>query len=424
MEPMRIKHALAASFIGLFTGGLAAAEPPPAELPTIAPSAPAVPLPVVTEPVPIAAPSLPLVNRPESSRLWGNAEYLLWWSKASPVPVPIATLGSITPNLAPVLGVPGNSVVLGGHDLDLGTRSGGRFSLGGWLNERHTIGIDAGYLFLGSSGATQTVASSGSADSPFLAIPFIDRVTGNEASTRLALPGSFAGFGALSATNSFQGGELNGLWNIIRRDDRSLSVIVGFRYLNLQDQLTFTTNSPSVVGPADVFTTFDRFATFNDFYGGQIGARWERQFGKLSWNATVKVAFGSTQQTIATTGQLVTNDFNNFGPVQTFPGGYFTQPTNIGRQTDDAFSVLTDIGLNLGYQVTQRLRVYAGYSLLTISNVVQPGDQIDRRINPSQAPAITGVVPPALVGPAAPLPQFNTSTFWAHGVNFGVQLQY
>jgi hypothetical protein len=110
--------------------------------------------------------------------------------------------------------------------------------------------------------------------------------------------------------------------------------------------------------------------------------------------------------------------------VQTFPGGYFTQPTNIGRQTDDAFSVLTDIGLNLGYQVTQRLRVYAGYSLLTISNVVQPGDQIDRRINPSQAPAITGVVPPALVGPAAPLPQFNTSTFWAHGVNFGVQLQY
>lgn len=416
---MRIKRALVASLLGLFTGpGVSHAQEPPA-----APD----PLPAAVAPAP-SAPTLPaytFASAPEPGpRFWGSAEYLLWWSKESPVPVPLATVGPVVPNLTPVLGTPGVSVVLGGGNLDLGTRSGGRFTVGGWVNERRTFGLEAGYLFLGDSTASPSVASSGLAGSPFLAVPFIDRVTGNESSTRLANPGGFAGVGTLSATNSFQGGELNGLFNVARREKWNLDLIAGFRYLNFQERLAFATSSPAVVGPADVFTTLDQFNTNNDFYGGQIGARFERQFGRLFLNATGKVAFGSTHQTVAVAGQLVTNDFNGFGAPQTFAGGYFTQPTNIGRQTNDAFSVLTDLNLSAGYQVTRGLRVFVGYSLLHISNVVQPGEQMDRRINPSQAPAIIGTAPGVLVGPAAPLPLFNSTDFWAHGVNFGVQLRY
>jgi hypothetical protein len=59
-----------------------------------------------------------------------------------------------------------------------------------------------------------------------------------------------------------------------------------------------------------------------------------------------------------------------------------------------------------------------------VSNVVRPGDQIDRRINPSQIP----LPPPAgaqpLVGVAQPAVLFRTTTFIAQGVSFGLQYRW
>ena len=51
-------------------------------------------------------------------------------------------------------------------------------------------------------------------------------------------------------------------------------------------------------------------------------------------------------------------------------------------------------------------------------DVLRPGDQIDRTINPTQAAG--GV----LVGPPRPAPLFNTTDFWAHGVNAGLELSF
>jgi hypothetical protein len=56
--------------------------------------------------------------------------------------------------------------------------------------------------------------------------------------------------------------------------------------------------------------------------------------------------------------------------------------------------------------------------------VVRPGDQIDRGINPVQAPAITGVPNAPFIGPSRPAPLFNLTDFWAHGTNFGLEVRY
>ena len=39
-------------------------------------------------------------------------------------------------------------------------------------------------------------------------------------------------------------------------------------------------------------------------------------------------------------------------------GGLLAQPTNIGRFTDDKFAVVPELGVTLGYQVTDNIQVF------------------------------------------------------------------
>lgn len=426
---MRFKRTLLASLGSILAGtslSLAADAPAPLSVTTSEPIT-AVQL---AQPVPPAQPALPPApclppagECDRGIRLWGSAEYLMWWMKEAPSPVPLVTAGPAVPNLAPVLGVPGTTVVLGGNGVGLSTFSGGRFTAGMWLDRRDTFGVEATYLFLGDRSVSREVGASGLPGSAYLALPFVNAITGTESSTGIARPGGFSGFARQTISSGLQNGELNGVWNLTRGPEWTVSVLGGFRYTNLHERWTFTTDSVTTVGPADVFRTRDSFATENDFFGGQLGLRVERQFGRWFVNATTKVALGNTHRSVTTEGELVTNDFNGLGVPQVFPGGYFTQPTNIGDTANDRFSVLTDVSVNVGYQLTSAARVFAGYSFFYLSGVARPGDQVDRRINPSQAPAVIGL-PVGLVGPAAPLPQLRSSDFWAHGLNFGLELRY
>ena len=66
------------------------------------------------------------------------------------------------------------------------------------------------------------------------------------------------------------------------------------------------------------------------------------------------------------------------GVVQNFTGGLLALPSNIGHFTNNAFSVVPEIGVNLGYQILPRLRGFVGYNMLYWSNVIRPGTSIDR----------------------------------------------
>ena len=54
-----------------------------------------------------------------------------------------------------------------------------------------------------------------------------------------------------------------------------------------------------------------------------------------------------------------------------------------------------------------------GYNFMYWSNVVRPGDQIDRNINPNLAPVFGGTA--GGVGAAAPARLNRETDFWAHG---------
>jgi hypothetical protein len=59
-----------------------------------------------------------------------------------------------------------------------------------------------------------------------------------------------------------------------------------------------------------------------------------------------------------------------------------------------------------------------------VNKVARPGNQIDRVINPTGRPAITGEPPAPLTGPARPAFKFNNSDFWAQGLNVGLSFSF
>jgi hypothetical protein len=120
-------------------------------------------------------------------------------------------------------------------------------------------------------------------------------------------------------------------------------------------------------------------------------------------------------------GQLVTRP--DTGATR-FAGGLLALPSNIGHFARDRFAVVPELGVNVGFQLTNHLRAFAGYNFLYWSSVLRPGDQIDRGLNELAIPNF-GSQPGTPAGdsrrPAVP---FRDSDFWAQGVNFGLEFRY
>lgn len=364
-------------------------------------------------------------------RWWVSGESLLWWSKPAPSGATVTTGPTrlLGPGQRPgTLGLPGTQVLVGDTPLGFGPAPGGRFSAGLWLDEFRTFGVEAGYLFLGRSSAGRTASQPGTPGTPPLSIPFFDVLRGRENSTGIAFPRAVNAFGGsydLTTSTRLQGAELNGLARVAECPGLRVELLAGFRYLSLDEALRFDTvsiNTPPL--RPDVFETFDRFETDNDFYGGQLGTRVEYSRGAWFVQGCGKVALGGMHQTTRINGLLRTNDFTNLGPVQSFRGGYLALPTNSGEFDRDHFAVVPEGSVRIGWRPSERLRLSIGYSIIYASSVARPGDQVDRVVNPTQAPAYLSDPNARLRGPAFPAFPDRDADFWAHGLSFGLELRF
>src|SRR5262245_57355902 len=113
-------------------------------------------------------------------RFWAEADYLLWWMRGASLP-PLVTPsppGTGRRRRAGVLGAPVTVVLFGGSQVDSAVRSGGRFTVGAWLDHEQRFGVEAGAFFLESKSAAFQAASAGN---PILARPFFDVTTNRPA---------------------------------------------------------------------------------------------------------------------------------------------------------------------------------------------------------------------------------------------------
>jgi len=375
-------------------------------------------------------------------RIWGGAEYLLWWVRSNNLSTPVlststdpfATAGGF--NVSGGIGRPGTVVVVGpgGQNLDYGALSGTRLTLGAWLNREATVGIEASGFLLQQGSFHSTLASNG-AGLPISANPFID-VTGlnggGENAITQSFPGTFAGYTTVDSKLTLWGAEANGVFNLSRSQPLVIDGLAGFRYMSLNDQVIVTHNTTSLLptngggGVAfagnffDGMTTgIDNFRARNDFYGGQIGARVQANMGQAFVRLTTKVALGSTHETLSIQGISYLQSQTGIG---TAVGGTYALPSNIGVRSRNNFAVLPELDLKLGYNITSRIRSFVGYNFLYLSDVARSGDQFDRRIDVRQVPTLPTYDP--TVRAAFPAPQFHSTDFWAQGVTAGVEFRY
>lgn len=353
----------------------------------------------------------------DAARFSAGAEYLLWWMKDSPAAPPLLSTGT--------LGDPDFSVVFGGRAYDPGPQPGGRFTVGYRLDPDWALqGVG---FFLGSTAVTRTVSSSGALGSTRLVIPIFRVDQDRESRLTIANPAEFFGAARESLSNSLHGAEFNVTRRIAGAEGWRLDALGGVRYLRLRETLSLAGSSVALDVP-DVFDVTDVFETTNRFYGAQAGIKAE--YGTDRWfaQATAKVALGVMRQSLDVTGTLVTNDFNDFGAPQTFAGGVFAQPSNIGHYHRDRFAVVPEFAAKVGYRLTSWASAFVGYTFLYASTVARPGNQIDRGVNTTQAMAFQAPQTPApsltLEGPARPAARIRDSDFWAQGLSVGVSFSY
>jgi hypothetical protein len=249
--------------------------------------------------------------------------------------------------------------------------------------------------------------------------------TSKEDFSAVALPNNFSGLATLKVKNSMQDAELNGSFKVFQYENSwNLRVFSGFLWWNFYEKMTFSTDSPSIIPPIDVFYTQDAFQTRNNFYGGQVGLQGQYEWKHFSFLCKGQVALGGMDQKLTIDGRLVTSDFNSSDVLQTFRAGYTALPTNEGIFRQTKFSVMPQVHAEIGCQVTKWLNIHVGYTFLYATQVLWASNQIDNNINPSQSPAISGNTSLLVVGEALPKPLLQTAGFWTQGINAGITLQF
>ena len=370
-------------------------------------------------------------NGPPES-FWFSSGTSINWLKSHPLPFPIA-IGSAN-------GPP--RTLLGETTRDVGSVYGFKLDAGYWANEEHTFGFGLGGFMMEQASAFDR--AGGGANNLTIVRPFTDAVTQAQNSILVANPAlGTTGSIALGVGSRFSGFDATMRRNVTNCDGWTFDLTFGFRYLDLDESLavyqrtTFPnggTNgrTPGALGTPIAFPAgstvlvTDRFRTRNQFYGADLGSLIELRQGIVFLDLTPRVAFGPTHQITEIDGRTTVAGGNTVrggllatggpGSTDSFPDG------NIGRFTTSRFTLVTELGAQLGVQLTKSARVAVGYNFLYLNNVARPASQYSGAVNPRTIPLSQSFG--TLSGSRAPQLTLDREDFYSHGVSATFQLMY
>lgn len=359
-------------------------------------------------------------------RVQVGAEFLYWWTRGSNTP-PLATTGSPAqpPQTAGSFRDPQVAVLYGGQNGAMG-HPGARFHALWWQDDG-LWALEGGGFFL-SEGHNRFRADE--ATYPVLARPFIGANPELAATPALAELVAYPGIGRgsliIEESTRMSGLDLGARRCLCSGECWNLAGRAGLLHRNLEDELlifedvTALVAVPPSIAAGDRGIVVDNFGTRNRFWGGYLGLRGEYWWGSLFLEGNARVALGNVSQRAQITGYQ--NVLRANGTRGLFPGGLLALPNrNIGTFTQDRFGVIPEVGLKVGYQVTPLVRAYVGYDFQFWNSVLRAGDQIDPRIDLSLVPNRGGG---ALTPVPVPVVPMRTTTFWAQGINAGLEVRY
>jgi hypothetical protein len=350
--------------------------------------------------------------------VWASFEYLLWWERDSKFPPLVTTSPNGTDrDDAGVLGVGSTSILFGGDEaIESGSLSGGRLTVGLWLDSCQGTSVVGRAFGIEDHGVTFAAASDGS---QILARPFFNAFTGEQDSLLLGFPEEI--LGDIQITQDIQTRGAQAMFRHLYKAgcNYRVDIIYGYRYLGVDETLEIS-NSLEFIDPSsnifgNTIQQLDVFEVENEFHGGDLGLAGHSEEGRWTLDFLGTVALGSMKQRATLRGNTVTTPDD--GDPVTVNGGLLTQQSNIGSFKDDPFTVVPEFTVTLGYLITPRLDMSIGYTFLYVNHVSRPGELIDTAVNLTQQ---TG----QLEGPARPAFEFQDSDYWLQGLNFGLNLRF
>jgi hypothetical protein len=385
------------------------------------------------------------------ARVWARAEYLMWWTKGMDTPPLVTTAPDGTPRFVPntnppvpfagALGQPGTQILFGGEDLFDELRSGGRVTAGIGLDWCYGIGVEFEYFGLGKS--RERFLATGLNGDPILARPFFDvnfnNGQGVQSRELVSFPDTIEGSVRVNAENSLNSYGLRIRQNLccgnvdlgpcrantcclqnVTHGNTRWDFIYGYRHVDLEDSIGIREDLITLDAvPQQRFIVRDGFSSSTEFHGVDLGLAYEFHRCRWSLDLLAKIAFGNNRQRVRINGST-DSTFDDGAPVPGFPrmGGLLTQTTNIGNYSNDHFSVIPEVGVTLGYRLTNNLSLTFGYTFMYWTNVVRAGEQIDFSVDPRLLGA------PNANGATRPQFAFHTTDFWAQGLNFGAECRW
>lgn len=347
-------------------------------------------------------------------RWWGGVDYLLWFPKDMPFNAAVftqSTPGAVNGVPPGAIGNPNTRILYGANPIDFGSFNGGRAEVGYWFNPARTLGAQARGFVL-ERGGEFFFAQSALADPLGLYRPFHAQTptfVGEEAAAVGVGPLSF-GSAYAAATTHLWGFDADAVWNMRDRSCYRLDATVGFRYLDLRETLTLG-GVNYFRGPRGAQTdteVVDTLGTRNQFYGPQFGAKLTLNYGRIDLLGTAKLALGTTHEIEDNAGFTYVN-----GVSKPAERGLLVSQFNEGTLVRDRFAVIPEVGVKASYRVTENLNATFGYDFLYLSNVVRPGDQVNRALTFDVAANRTGPSAAAVPG-----------DYFAHGFSVGVGFTY
>lgn len=389
---------------------------------------------------------------------WIETDYLLWWIKNNPVPVPLVTNASLDDNLPGAIGQPHTRVVLGKKSINMDLMQGFQVETGGWI--KSNVGMEGSYFLLPTTSRGKSITTSGEPGSHNYAVPIFDPsgvfgLNGKAGETIFILPGplegpGFSGQFQLQMRSWLQGAELNGLYRMINKESFQLKLLGGFFWLQLHEKLFLKAQTQAAPGSSfghAFYNTVDRFNTTNNFLAGQLKLDARYQTHKWFLEGALKGVLGAMLQEVKIKGSSETSGGNLFflthgTSTKVLPGGIFAEPSNSGTPKRNPMAWGFETKIRTGFEMTKNIDVHLGYTFLWLSKILRPGDQIDRKINStrsalaqaSRATVGTGPGPIPADGPPGPAPaptgskrpkvHFKSATFWVQGLDFGIQFNF
>lgn len=353
-----------------------------------------------------------------------KAEYLLWSMQGFDIPALVTSSSAGTPrDQAGILGQPNTSILFGQQTVTEGTRSGARFSVSRILDPTGLKSIELNYFFLGQTNDSFSASSDGSG---ILARPFFSVESGavGPNAELVAFPGILAGNISVNASSEMQGFGVVAYQVISRSNCRQIRLFAGYNYNQLDESLHIqdfkrTLDASLGLAVGTTISEMDQIRTDNQSNSFVLGADLNARHHRWTVDLMMKLGLGNTNTTATLDGRTTTTvPLAGGNDVNTVNTGLLVLDTNRGVYEKDEFSVIPQLGIDLGFQLTRSWSAHVGYDFIYWSRVARPGDQVDTNLNLSQLAA------GGIDGITAPVMPWKITDLRIHAVDFGLQFAY